>query len=226
MSDTKIRLAENLILELYHDSDLAYHYFNDLFEDGYSLLINDFIPSLKREYGNKGEYHTHSLSDFIEENVFHSRIKNAAYCFIQGSFQNEIRIHSIVVTGDIVPDCEVHESITGLVILDLDYCGLNKDDHSIIESNFRGFITRYNALLDNDVVSYTLYEEKTCNLDCPHLFEIDSCSGFYGYESDSARLLDILSNCISFEKITMKENLKKHLSESDYSKLIMRDLAI
>lgn len=79
-----------------------------------------------------------------------------------------------------------------------------------------------NALLQGDIYGFKLLEIESCNLGHKHESEIDSCWGLYGYKNMS----DLITNIIlDYDiKITLFDDLKKHLSTEDLAKIKLSGL--
>lgn len=232
MENIKIKLSEKYLIEIWNDQD-GEIFFDDLFDDCVTLISNN-DKRYNEHYRNLGPKKSLKYYQFFneeneenEENedtikITFDGLQNYWHCFFSRN-RELLSFDGIVKTGEKIHLSDYSENYEGLLILDCKKLGIDLNEVEA-ENFFKSFIRNYNCIQENEVYGFTLYEIETCNLGHEHLNEADSCGGFYGYENESKMILEMLNHCIKKEEITLKENLKKHLTKDDYSSLLLSEL--
>jgi len=228
MENKKIKLSEKYLIEIWNDDNGIY--FDDLFEDCITLISNN-DKRYNEHYRNLGPKSNLKYYQFFKQeneeneeniNITFDGLENYWHCFFSRG-RELLHYDGIVKTGEKIHLSDYSENYGGILLLDCKMLGINLNEVEA-ENFFKSFIRKYNSIQENEVYGFTLYEIENCNLGHEHLNEVDSCGGFYGYENNSKMILEMLDHCIKRSDITLKENLKGHLTKDDYSSLILSEL--
>ena len=90
--------------------------------------------------------------------------------------------HSGITMSTSPFSCRWDSGQVGWIFVSKDKVQKESLDETKIEEYFKGEVEIYDQYIRGDVYGYKVYKVETCDKDCEHEEELDSCWGFYGEE--------------------------------------------
>jgi len=213
MSHLKIKLSEKLILKIDHNPDDSNYLYKDQFDE-ISLIVRE-----NRNFSNQGPHKNDSYDSYFDyENEDSENLK-----FIT---EDDFIFYEIAINRDFLhlgQKLEHGFSIDSSDLID-GFIKFKKGTFGDNDQGLKSWFKSLNSIIQGEIYSYGLIELEKCNLGHIHETEIDGCSGFYGYENESALISDIILDFIDLNSITCFEDLSKHLSPNDMAKIKLKDV--